>query len=216
MSTATPSRTGQEPRTSVAGIHNAPLATRVGRHTAARNIQLAGELQCYIRVSPSTNRAFCVPDRVAERQSQLSNHRRTSRRLRLETAVTRRKQRSAALGNRQLSRASRVTNHESQITNHAVSNRHTRRLEMSKKPTKSPFSTLLIVTISRFSSATKGESRHGMRTLNRTPRAGPCGQDRRLLACVGAPLPQSTAKMRLQTLLFQSSPDTRLSLPESV
>ena len=45
---------------------------------------------------------------------------------------------------------SSLTNHEPQITNHAVSNRHTSRLEIIKNPTKTHNSAVLIVTKKRF------------------------------------------------------------------
>ncbi len=69
---------------------------------------------------------------------------------RLEITVTQTKQTPATPINRQLSSTLRPTNHESQITNYVSPNRHTPRLEIAKKPTKSQFLAVLIVTFSRF------------------------------------------------------------------
>lgn len=66
---------------------------------------LSRELQCYNRVSPLTNRAFCVPNRVAGHKSRATDHAISSRQPgRLDTSVTRRKQTLATRLNRQLSR----------------------------------------------------------------------------------------------------------------
>ena len=46
-------------------------------------------------------------------------------------------------------RLSPLTSYRSQITDHAISNRHNARLETAKKPTKTRFSTVLIVTFLR-------------------------------------------------------------------
>jgi hypothetical protein len=68
---------------------------------------------------------------------------------------------------------SSLTNHESQITNHAVSNRHTPRLEIIKNPTKTHNSAVLIVTKTRFLSPGSGPGMQVSAAQNQTshPRA---------------------------------------------
>jgi hypothetical protein len=95
----------------------------------------------------------------------VANHSEINRQpSRLETNVTLTKQTPAIQINRQLFSTLRPTNHESQITNrvvgvpdafagHVRSNRHTPRLEITKKPIKSQFLAVLIVTFSRFQRA---------------------------------------------------------------
>ena len=137
MHSATPAtgRPTQPPGKTVAKNRPAPLITRPAHTPRAAHSQQNRMSHCYIRVSPGTNRAVCVPEGVAGHESQVTDHvisnRHTSR---LEIVVSHRKQTLGTHSNRQFFTllARNFTPASSALRkSQTIPNRHTVRLEIA-------------------------------------------------------------------------------------